>query len=241
MLDRNNPKPLYAQLEDILRASIVNGEWEVNHAIPSENELSKTYGLSRMTVRSVITLLVKEGLLYRVQGKGTFVSQPKIATRSPAYMGVREQLEQMGYEIRTKLVKKEIIPATVHVAAMLGIQPGENVIYIERVRFTGEEAISVHRSYLPCALCPSLGEADLEKEQLCSVIEQQFGFKSAAVSESLESVPAKVEEAELLGIERGYPLLYLEDVNKDAGGRIFEYAKVLFRGDKVKLHFEYEA
>ena len=123
MLDRNNPKPLYAQLEDILRASIVNGEWEVNHAIPSENELSKTYGLSRMTVRSVITLLVKEGLLYRVQGKGTFVSQPKIATRSPAYMGVREQLEQMGYEIRTKLVKKEIIPATVHVAAMLGILP----------------------------------------------------------------------------------------------------------------------
>ena len=176
-----------------------------------------------------------------MQGKGTFVSQPKIATRSPAYMGVREQLEQMGYEIRTKLVKKEIIPATVHVAAMLGIQPGENVIYIERVRFTGEEAISVHRSYLPCALCPSLGEADLEKEQLCSVIEQQFGFKSAAVSESLESVPAKVEEAELLGIERGYPLLYLEDVNKDADGRIFEYAKVLFRGDKVKLHFEYEA
>ena len=92
MLDRNNPKPLYAQFEDLLRSAIMAGEWETNHAIPSENELSRTYGLSRMTVRSVITQLVKEGLLFRVQGKGTFVAAPKITTRSPAYMGIREQL-----------------------------------------------------------------------------------------------------------------------------------------------------
>ncbi len=241
MLDRNNPKPLYAQLEDLLRTSIMNGEWQVNHAIPSENELSKTYGLSRMTVRAVITMLVKEGLLYRVQGKGTFVSEPKISTRSPAYMGVREQLEQMGYEIRTRLVKFEKIPANNNIASALGITPGDTVTYIERIRYTGDQPISLHRSYIPVSLCPSLEEADLEGEQLCVIVERQFGYKTASVSESLESVPANAEEAELLQIDRGYPLLMLEDVNKSADGSIFEYTKVLFRGDKVKLHFEYEA
>ncbi|MGI6192150.1 MAG: GntR family transcriptional regulator [Christensenellales bacterium] len=241
MLDRNNPKPLYAQLEDLLRTSIMNGEWKVNHAIPSENELSKRYGLSRMTVRSVITMLVKEGLLYRVQGKGTFVSEPKIVTRSPAYMGVREQLEQMGYEIRTRLVHFEIIPANNNIAMALGIAPGDLVTFIERIRYTGGQPISLHRSYIPVSLCPGLEEADLEGEQLCVIVERQFGYKAASVFESLESVPANAEEADLLQIDRGYPILMLEDVNKTAEGTIFEYTKVLFRGDKVKLHFEYEA
>ena len=241
MLDRNNPKPLYAQLEDLLRTSIMNGEWQANHAIPSENELSKRYGLSRMTVRSVITMLVKEGLLYRVQGKGTFVAEPKIATRSPAYMGVREQLEQMGYEIKTRLVRFEKVPASNNIAAALGIAPGDMVTFIERIRSTRGVPISLHRSYIPVALCPNLEEADLEGEQLCVIIERQFGYKPASVSESLESVPASAEEAELMQIDRGYPILMLEDVNKAADGTIIEYTKVLFRGDKVKLHFEYEA
>ena len=74
MLDRNNPKPLYQQLRDVLVDAIDSGRWGPNDKIPSENELSVTYGLSRMTVRSVITDLVREGLLYRVQGKGTFVA-----------------------------------------------------------------------------------------------------------------------------------------------------------------------
>lgn len=105
MLERNSPTPLYQQLEDILRVFISNGQWSPDHPIPSENELSKAYGLSRMTVRAVITNLVREGLLYRVQGKGTFVVPPKISTRSPAYLGIREQLEEQGYSTATKLVE----------------------------------------------------------------------------------------------------------------------------------------
>lgn len=241
MLDRNNPKPLYAQFEDLLRTAIMAGEWETNHAIPSENELSRTYGLSRMTVRSVITQLVKEGLLFRVQGKGTFVAAPKITTRSPAYMGIREQLEEMGYEISTELKCFEVRQANAHVARALEIEKGDEVTYIERLRFAGGQPISIHRSYLPTSLCPSLSDEALESEQLCVIVEREFGMKAASVSESLESVLASAEEAAMLQIDRSYPLLLLEDVNKTVDGKIFEYTKVLFRGDKIKLHFEYQA
>ena len=92
MLEKNSPKPLYQQLKDILVDAIDSEKWKANEKIPSENELSSIYGLSRMTVRSVLTDLVKEGLLYRVQGKGTFVAE-KIVTVSPSYIGIREQLD----------------------------------------------------------------------------------------------------------------------------------------------------
>ena len=97
-IERNNPKPLYVQLEELIRNNIDTGIWKPQNAIPSESELSKEYDLSRMTIRTACQNLVQEGVLYRVPGKGTFVSEPKIMTESLAYMGFREQLERMGYE-----------------------------------------------------------------------------------------------------------------------------------------------
>ena len=152
VLDKNSPKPLYAQLEDILRTAILNKEWEVNHAIPSEIELSRMYSISRMTVRAVITQLVNEGMLYRVQGKGTFVAEPKISTKSLAYMGVREQLERMGYQTSTRLVRFETVRANAHIAGKLGITRGDEVVFIERVRLVEARSACISPTCRrPCA------------------------------------------------------------------------------------------
>lgn len=109
MLDRQSALPLHSQFENILRNKIESEELSVNSRIPSENELCKIYGISRMTVRSVLGRLVDEGLLllYRVQGKGTFVAEPKIISGPLVRYGFREQLEQQEYETRTKLVSFE--------------------------------------------------------------------------------------------------------------------------------------
>src|SRR5690554_2568884 len=103
-LQRDSAVPLYVQLEEILRAKIAAGEWQTDQRVPSENELNKMYGLSRMTARAVLTNLVNDGLLFRVPGKGTFLAPTKIDAVSPAYRGVREQLEAMGYETSTELL-----------------------------------------------------------------------------------------------------------------------------------------
>jgi GntR family transcriptional regulator len=94
VLDRNSSLPLYAQLKTIIKDKVENGEWRSNEMIPSENELASSYGISRMTARSVVTQLVTEGILYRVQGKGTFVCEDKIEMASPSYAGIRSQLEK---------------------------------------------------------------------------------------------------------------------------------------------------
>lgn len=238
-LDKSSPKPLYMQLEEVLRNSICNGEWEPNHAIPSEFELSRTYGVSRMTARSVVTQLVNDGLLRRVQGKGTFVVEQKIATTSLAYVGVREQLERLGYQTTTRLIAFRQIEADQRLADILGIMQGDGVHFVERVRLVDGKPISIHRSYIPKILAPTLSDERMESEQLCVILQQEFGLNAAAVSETLESVQASAEEAQLLQIDRRFPLLMLEDINKNANGRIFEYTRVLFRGDKVKLSFDY--
>ncbi len=239
MLDKSSPKPLYVQLEEILRAAIYHNEWEPNHAIPSELELSRTYGVSRMTARAVVTQLVNDGLLRRVQGKGTFVVEKKIPTKSLAYMGVREQLERMGYQISTRLISFSEVEANQRLAALCDIKQNEILHFIERLRCIDGKPISLHRSYIPKNLAPTLEDEKLESEQLCIILQNEFNLKTATVSETLESVVAAPDEAALLKVGKNFPLLMLEDVNKTASGRVFEYTRVLFRGDMVKLSFDY--
>ncbi|MGI6117049.1 MAG: GntR family transcriptional regulator [Bilifractor sp.] len=239
-LDRNSSTPLYMQLEDIIRANIADGEWPPLQMVPSENELSKMYGISRMTARSVITTLVKEGLLYRVQGKGTYVAEPKISTKSPAYLGLREQLESQGYATETRIITFELIRPNRKIAQALSIPQSTKVYHIKRVRSISETPISIHESYIPNSLCPDLRADRIETEQLCDILESDYHLNASRVHEILESVSPTSEEMSLLKIDKKNPLLLLYDTNYSITGKPFEYSKIVFRGDKLKLEFDYE-
>lgn len=240
-MEKNSPKPLYMQLEELLRSEILAGTYGTNGLIPSEFELARRFDISRMTARGVVTQLVNEGLLYRVQGKGTYVAEPKIEAGSLAYQGIREQLEGMGYSTTTKLIEFTTIPADAQLSHLLGIPEGEPVQFAMRLRAVHSTPISLHLSYIPEALAPTLDPSRLETEQLCVVLAEDFALISARVEETLESTSATTTEAKHLGVERGSPLLLLTDRYDLASGRTFEYTKVLFRGDKLKLRFEYFA
>lgn len=241
MLDRNAPEPLYIQLDRILRNNITSGLWKPGSAVPSENELCREYNISRMTARSVLTGLVREGLLYRVQGKGTFVPDNKVTTRSPGYLGIREQLEAQGFRIETRLLSFEEEPASPTAAAALSCMEGEPLFIIKRLRLMNGTPISIHHSYLPVSLCQGLSKRQLFGErQLCTVMEEDYGLTAAKVQETLESVLASKKQAELLDISAKSPLLLLEEMNYNSSGKVFEYSRIWFRGDKMKLHFVYE-
>lgn len=240
MLKRKSPKPLYAQLEEIIRDKIESGEWGPHDLIPSENELGRMYKMSRMTARSVLTLLSREGLIYRVPGKGTFVAEQKITTGPLSYMGIREQLEKMGYEISTKIVRVDRIDCPKQTAKILKLKKGLPIYILERVRYIEEEPISLHLSHIPSHLCEGLEHKDLEEEQLCNILDRDYELRRGRVIETLESIRARAYEAKLLSIKSGYPLLLLEDIIYSCDDQPFEYSRVLFRGDKIKLRFEFD-
>lgn len=239
MLDRTSSTPLWEQLEDILREQIDNGEWTPGEAITSENLLCKEYNLSRMTVRSVITRLVQEGLLYRVPGKGTFVSEPKIATTPLPYMGIREQLEKKGYEIKTQVLRNEPVKVTERVAKKLNIEVNSTVHLIERVRYIKDKTLSVQRSYLKHNFDPPIEISRLETEQLCNILNDDYNITPNRVEETLEMVYSTSKLAKRLLVPDTYPLLYLQHV-RYMDSEIVEYSEVFFKGDQVRLYFEYD-
>jgi GntR family transcriptional regulator len=239
MLNRMGPKPLYIQLEEILRAQINDGDLEYHQAIPSENELSRIYELSRMTVRAVITHLVTEGLLYRVPGKGTFVAEPKIMTGPLSQKGIREQLEAMGYETGTTVLEKKIEKADTSTATELGIPSGTPVYRLERLRYANAEPLGLDLSYIPVALCNNLLEKDLERQALCDILETHYDIVATHGIETLESCQATAREIKHLRVSKGAPLLLLKYTMFSKTGIAYEHSKIVFRGDRIKLKFSF--
>lgn len=240
-LDRNSAIPLYVQIEGALRQRIASGEWKPGDRIPSEITLNDRFGCSRMTVRGVLNSLVDDGLLYRVPGKGTFVTEQKITALSPAYQGVREQLEEMGFATTTELVSQRIIIPGESVRDKLGTDKTVDVHEIVRRRLVDGVPVSLHRSFVPVPLAPALDAEDLVENQLCVILERHYDLRAARTLEQLEAVAATSDEADLLGLHGGAPLLLLEDTISGRSGLVFEYSKILFRGDRMKLQFDYKS
>lgn len=240
MLVRDSPVPLHTQLEEIFGDKIAKGDWEPGHRIPSENELTLIFGVSRMTVRGVLTRMVDAGLVRRVPGKGTFVAIPKITAVPPAYQGVREQLEVLGYDTATQLLHFNVGPAPAPVRHALGLDAEEPVHEIVRVRTVNDVPVSLHHSWVPVRIAPDLRAHNVETEQLCVILARHFGFAMARVDERLEAVGADREQAQRLSVQPGRPVLVLEDTIFDDLGRAFEHSRVVFSGDKIRLRFNYD-
>lgn len=239
MLDRHSPTPLHLQLEEVVKNRIENDEWQPNTQIPSENELSKIYGLSRMTTRAVIMRLVFQGLLYRVAGKGTFVANPKITNKPLLQMGIQEQLDQMGIESETRLIEISQIAAPVRIQKELNLSGDDLVYCIERLRTVRNEPLSIHISYIPVEFCPGLEKQKFEQEQLCDILEFDYRLRTARVVETLESSLATAREAKLLGVHAGFTLLRLENTVYTPEDIPFEHSRIVFRGDKIKIKLEF--
>jgi len=239
ILDRKSPKPLHSQLEEILRGQIEYGYLSVNQMIPSENELSKRFNLSRMTVRNAIVRLVSDGLLYRVPGKGTFVAPAKITTVPLTQMGIREQLVAMGYETGTMVVEKRIEKVSGKVADYLQLPENDPVYVLVRLRYANNEPLSLHTSYIPVKNFAELFQKNLEKEPLCDIFDKHYGIIAKRGVETLESVGTDSRESKLLTVKKGFHVLLLKYTLYSQNDIPFEYAKVLFRGDRIKLRFEF--
>lgn len=234
-ISRDSSQSLFSQLEEILREGIDDGTWKPGEPIPSERELSKIYGLCRMTVRKAIDRLVAAGLIYKVDGKGTFVSEPKVSFQALSLAGLREQTLKMGYSPSTKLLGIERVLASKNMSSYLHVEPNSPIFVIERVVFVNNIPLALHRSHIPENLCPSLPEYDLTNASLYSILKEKFEINIHHMSEMLETTLASVRESLLLGIEPGSPMFLLRITAYDPDQKPVEYVKVIFRGDRVQL------
>jgi GntR family transcriptional regulator len=239
IINKDSPIPYYFQLEEILREQIESGKWAPGQQIPSETELCEIFDVSRTVVRQALNELVNEGLLYRRRGKGTFVAKPKIAESLVQNLtGFYEDMVAKGLTPITQVLEQKLIPASKKVAAMLNLKEGDQVIKIDRLRSIGSEPILIVTTFIPYHICPALAEEDLTNQSLYAVLEDRYGLSIARGRRTLEAISASEEDAKLLGVEEGDPLIFLKSVSYLENGEPIEYFEAKHRGDRSRFEVE---
>ncbi len=233
---RSSPLPRYFQLKEIMRERIVSGDWKPGDLIPSERELSETYGISRMTVRQAITELVNEGSLYREQGKGTFVSQRKVTQQLIRLTGFTEDIRARGQRPGTKLLSAQMVPVDEAAAERLRIKVGVMLIRLQRLRLADGEPLAIEVSQLSFKGCERLLEEDLENNSLYWLLETKYSVPPMEAEQELEAGLAGSEEAQLLKIAVGSPVLFTRRTTYTERNQPFEYARAVYRGNKYTFY-----
>jgi GntR family transcriptional regulator len=235
-VDKTTSIPAYYQLKEIIRQKIESHQWKPGAKIPSETQLEKIHHIHRMTVRQGINELCSEGLLYRVRGIGTFVSKQKLERDISNLQSVTLSLRAAGHEIQVKVLALKTISASQNLSEKLEIEKNEKVIQLERLRFLDGVPFYLENSYLPFKLCPDLIHEDLEKASLYFLLEQKYGLSLESGVMKIEAVAADQSKSELLGVRKGFPLLYAEQVVYLDDGQAIQFVETFIRSDQYKYH-----
>lgn len=219
-----------------LLAEIDSGDLSPGDRIGSERQLAETYGVSRTTVRVVLADLEEAGLVRRLPGRsgGTFVNHRKVERDLGGVRGLPDYLAKQGYSADSRVIATEVHPSSPKAAAALGITPGELVISIRRLRLADGTPLSLDHAQFPADRFAGLMEMPLGGS-IYGLLEREFGVRPDGAEERIEVVKATDEEARMLAITPGEPLLLVKRTTLDEDGRPIEYSSDLFRADRTRI------
>ncbi|PRF97392.1 GntR family transcriptional regulator [Burkholderia ambifaria] len=223
--------PLYVQIKDTLRARILDGSYAPHSRMPSEHELCAMFDVSRITVRQALGDLQKEGLLFKLHGKGTFVSKPKAFQNVTSLQGFAEAMSSMGYEIVNQLRSVRTVKADRHLATKLNVPEGAPLVEIHRVRLLNREPVSLEQTWMPEALGKRLAGADLATRDIFLILENDCGMPLGHADVSIDAILADDDIVDALRVEESSPVLRIERLTHDASGTPIDYEHLYFRGD----------
>jgi len=239
VIDRENPQKLYVQLYEILKRKIESGEWAVSSQIPTEEDLCKTYEISKATVRLAISDLARQGYLRRLQGKGTFVCKRIIPEGLSMVTSFKELMLEAGVNFSTKVLAQTVIMPIDDLDIKLDIAEDNHIVYIKRLRLIDNEPILLQETYMPHHICPLTLEADLENNSLLDVLEKKCGVKITSVQDHIGIAYLNDEEGRLLGLKEGDAALLLEQLFYSGKNKI-KYTRSIKRPDRFKFFIELE-
>ena len=234
-INHNNAIPKYFQLASILKSQIDEGDWLPRQSIPSERQLELHYKVSRPTVRQAIEYLEKQGYLYREQGRGTFVSPQKLQKKMLELTSFSEDLVRKGIQ-PSQIIRSiyQVVPPE-KILKRLELPPERSVLRIERIRLGNDIPIGLQTSFVVLGDDQQIDEADLKQYgSLYRILEEKLNIIPTEADETLEVTLATPEEAVLLQVKPGAPLLLNERLTYDQNRKPAEFVKILYRGDRYQ-------
>ncbi len=215
---------------------ISQGQLRPGERLGAERDLAVRLGVSRSTVRQALASLEANGVVRRVPGRGggTFVRQQKVERDLSQVVGVPALLRQQGMTAGSRVVSTQMVVADEETAAALGLPPGGYVFDVVRIRLADGTPISLEHARLPAERFPGLLDQPLGGS-LYELLEQRYGTAPGEAVEHIEVVSAGEDEASILGVEPGSPLLSITRTTQDGGGQAFEHSHDLFRADRTTI------
>ncbi|CAN5845794.1 transcriptional regulator NagR [soil metagenome] len=225
-------EPLYSVIANRAEARIRTGEWPPGTRLPPERELCRLLDVSRVTLRQAFADLEERGLISRHQGRGTFVTRPRVQTPLTGFFSIGEALRARGIHLTTRVLAVETVPASRQVAHDLGCLPGDQLVRLDRLRLIETEPLVLESSHLPLELFPNLDSADFVSRSLYDVLREDYGRTVNDATETIEPVITTPRESALLGLPRHAPAILTRRVTRDRSGTIVELGQALLRGDR---------
>jgi GntR family transcriptional regulator len=209
-------------------------ELRVGDAIPSERRLAASLSVSRPTLRQAIDELVREGLLVRRHGSGTYVAEAKIAL--PLTMtSFSEDMARRGMRPSSQVLSFEAISAGAKLGQRLRISPAEQVWRIRRLRLADEETMAIEFLHVPKRVVPRLTREDLEEHSFYELLRERFGVVVASGVQTIEPTVTSEDEAEILGVPLHAPAFLFERITESERGEVVEFVRSVYRGDRYRL------
>jgi GntR family transcriptional regulator len=206
----------------------------VGSAIPPERRLAADLGISRPTLRAAIEELVREGLLLRRHGSGTYVAEPKIAL--PLTMtSFSDDMRQRGMRPDSRVLSFEDEAAGAKLGARLKISPVDRTWAIRRLRVADDETMAIEFLHVPQKIAPTLTRRDLEGHSFYDLLAQRYGITVAAGTQTIEPTVTNDEEAEVLGVPVHAPAFLFERTSTSDKGEVVEFVRSIYRGDRYRL------
>jgi GntR family transcriptional regulator len=233
---RSGPVPAAASKRTHARESLLTmlDDLAVGDALPSERRLATDLAVSRPTLRAVIDELVREGLLLRRHGSGTYVAEPKIAL--PLTMtSFSEDMARRGMKPASRVLAFDSISAGPKLARKLRISPIEPVWTIDRLRLADDETMAIERLNVSHAILPDLRREDLAAHSFYELLRERRGIVLASGVQTLEPTVTTAEEADMLGVPVHSPAFLFERVTESQEGEVVEYVRSVYRGDRYRL------
>jgi GntR family transcriptional regulator len=239
-IDHQSKLPLYEQIEVNLRQLILSGEIEPGEGIPPENDLATIYGVSRLTVRRALDELVRQKLLVKRQGIGTFVNRSSVTSIAPSKLSFTQQVLAVGKQPSSQLIDQHVTKATPEIADALEIPEGEPVTCISRIRLASGLPILFETVYFSLKRFPGFENVEgLDQMSIYEYLVRQYNTRVSRIEQTLHPVLLTPTEAKYLHLPSNSPSIQSESVAYTSDDVPIEYSTSVANGDNCTFYFTF--